>query len=281
MKDYYGILGVPKTASADDIKKAFRKAAMKHHPDRGGDQARFKEINEAYDILSDNEKRKLLDQGIDPNNPNQRSYRSHNFGGFDNMEDIFSNFGFNFGFGPNGFTGSRTQPQRNKSLNVNMTLSLEEAYTGVNKNISVKYPGGKEKTLGINIPPGVDNGMAIRYTGMGDDSITGLPAGDLTIVINVAGHPVFAREGLNLLADVTVDAFDSMIGSSVEIVTLDHRTLQVMIPAGTQPGTTLGLKNEGMKDQHGNVGKLYIRVNVSLPKITDPHKINLIQQLKS
>lgn len=281
MKDYYGILGVPKTASAEDIKKAFRKAAMKHHPDRGGDPVKFKEISEANDILSDKEKRMMVDQGIDPLNPNQRSYRSSQFNEFGNMNDIFNNFGFTFGFGPSGFTHRTNQPPRNKSLNVNMTLTLEEAYTGINKNITIKYPGGNDKVVGINIPPGVDNGMAIRYSGMGDDSIAGTPAGDLIIVVHVQNHSTFAREGLNLLTDISVDCFDAMIGSSVEIVTLDGRTLQVMIPPGTQPNTTLGLKNEGMRDQNGNVGKLYVRVSIALPKITDTNKIEIINKLKN
>lgn len=279
MKDYYSILGVQKTASAEDIKKAYRKAAMKHHPDRGGDQQRFKEISEAYDILSDNNKRMQVDQGIDPLNPNQRTYRSNNFQDFGNMEDIFSQFGFNFGFGPRGFT--QQAQTKNKSLNVQMTLTLEEAFTGVNKNITISYPGGKDRTVGINIPRGVDNGMAIRYAGMGDDSMSGIPPGDLTIIINIAPHPVYAREGLNLLTDVTVDCFDSIIGTNVEIDTLDGRRLQVLVPAGTQPGTTLGLKNEGMRDQQGNVGKLYVRVNINIPRITDPIKLALIQQLKN
>jgi len=280
MKDYYEILGVPKTASADDIKKAYRKAAMKHHPDRGGDQARFKEINEAHDILSDKDKRMQLDQGIDPLNPNQRTYRSQNFNqGFNNMEDIFQNFGFDFGFTPRGFRPQA--PTKNKSFNVQMTLTLEEAFTGINKNITITHPGGVGKNVGINIPPGIDNGMAIRYAGMGDDSINGMPAGDLTIIINIAPHPVYAREGLNLLTDVTVDCFDSILGTNAEIDTLDGRRLQVVVPAGTQPGTTLGLKNEGMRDQQGNVGKLYVRVNVSVPKITDPIKLSLIKQLKN
>ena len=280
MKDYYAILGVPKTASAEEIKKAFRKAAMKHHPDRGGDQQRFKEINEAHEILSDREKRMQLDQGIDPLNPNQRTYRSQNFNqGFHNMEDIFQNFGFDFGFTPRGFRPP--PPAKNKSFNVQMTLTLEEAFTGVNKNITVTHPGGVGKNVGINIPPGIDNGMAIRYAGMGDDSISGMPAGDLTIIINIAPHPVYAREGLNLLTDVTIDCFDSILGTNAEIDTLDGRRLQVIVPAGTQPGTTLGLKNEGMRDQQGNVGKLYVRVNVSVPKITDPIKLSLIKQLKN
>lgn len=274
MKDYYGILGVSKTASAEEIKSAYRKAAMKHHPDRGGDQAKFKEINEAHEILSDNDKRMMLDQGVDPLNPQQRTYRSSDFGGFHNMEDIFNGFGFNFGFNQN-------RAARNKSLNVNMVLTLEEAYTGVNKNINIRYPGSTDKTIGVNIPKGVDNGMAIRYAGMGDDTIPGIPPGDLTIVIQIAPHSVYAREGLNLLTDVTVDCFDSILGTSVEITTLDGRHLEVTIPPSTQPGTTLGLRNEGMKDQYGNVGKLYVRVNISVPKITDPEMLDLIKQLKN
>jgi curved DNA-binding protein len=275
MKDYYGILGVPKTASAEEIKKAYRKAAMKHHPDRGGDQARFKEINEAYDILSDNEKRAQLDQGIDPLNQNG-GFRAHNF---QNMEDIFSSFGFNFGFGQQNF--NQTRNARNKNLNVNMTLTLEEAYTGITKSISIKYPNGSEKVLNITIPPGVDNGMAIRYSGMGDNTITSLPAGDLNILIKVTPHHKFAREGFNLLTDVNIDCFQAILGTTVDIETLDKRILQVIIPAGTQPNTTLGLKNEGMHDGKGSSGKLYVRVGIVIPKISDPYKLDLIKKIKN
>jgi curved DNA-binding protein len=281
MKDYYGILGVPKTASSDEVKSAYRKAAMKHHPDRGGDEKKFKEISEAYDILSNNEKRGMLDQGVDPTNPNERVYRSQGgFGGFRDVEDLFGGFGFNFGFGPQGFRTQQPQ-HRNKSLNVTMSLTLEEAFTGVNKSISIKYPGGKDKVVNINIPPGIDNGMAIRYAGMGDDSITGVAPGDLTIVINVENHPVFAREGLNLLTDVNITCFDAILGTTADINTLDGRTLQIIIPAGTQPNTTLGVKNEGMKDNNNRVGKLYVRIGITIPTITDPNKQQLIRQLRT
>jgi curved DNA-binding protein len=275
MKDYYSILGVPKTASAEDIKKAYRKAAMTHHPDRGGDQARFKEINEAYEVLSDKEKRIMVDQGMDPKNPNQR-YSNHQF---NDMEDIFNAFGFNFGFGPRGFNPN--QQVKNKSLNININLTLEEVYTGVNKSLSIKYPSGKEKIVNVSIPPGVDNGMAIRYQGMGDDSLQNYPAGDLNVIIHVNNHPRFAREGLTLLTDVQIDCFDAILGSTVEINTLDGRVLQVTIPPATQPGTTLGLKNEGMRDSKGNTGKLYVRVNVAIPKIVDPIKQQLLKDIKS
>jgi len=270
--DYYSILGVQRGSSLEEIKKAYRKAAMKHHPDRGGDEKIFKNIEEAYRTLSDPEKKSLIDQGIDPNRAGQERQ-----GNFQDMEDIFSAFGFNFGFDPRGFA----QSQKNKSLNVNMTLSLEEAYTGVNKSLSINYPGGKEKIVNVNIPPGVDNGMASRYAGMGDDSLTQFPPGDLNIVIRINNHPRFAREGFNLLTDVNIDCFDAILGTTTRVTTLDHRVLEVSIPAGTQPNTTLRIKNEGMKDSKGNIGYLYVRVGVTIPKIEDDFKQQLIQQLKN
>jgi DnaJ-class molecular chaperone len=270
--DYYSTLGVTKNANQDDIKRAYRKLAMQHHPDRGGDEKIFKSIEEAYRTLSDPEKKSLIDQGIDPN----RTDHSHN-GNFQNMEDIFNAFGFNFGFGPRGFA----QPQKNKSLNVNMTLSLEEAYTGVNKSLSINYPSGKEKIINVSIPPGVDNGMAIRYSSMGDDTLTQYPPGDLNIIIRINNHPRFAREGFNLLTDVNIDCFDAILGTTTRITTLDHRVLEVSIPPGTQPNTTLRIKNEGMKDSKGTVGYLYVRVGVTIPKIEDDFKQQLIQQLKN
>jgi curved DNA-binding protein len=271
--DYYSTLGVAKNANQDDIKRAYRSLAMKHHPDRGGDEKRFKEIEEAYRTLSDPEKKSLIDQGIDPNRAGQGRQ-----GNFQDMEDIFSAFGFNFGFGPRGFA---QQHQKNKSLNVNMTLSLEEAYTGVNKSLSINYPGGKEKIVNVNIPPGIDNGMAIRYSGMGDDSLTQFPPGDLNIVIRINNHPRFAREGFNLLTDVNIDCFDAMLGTTTRVTTLDHRVLEISIPPGTQPNTTLRIKNEGMKDSKGTIGYLYVRVGVTIPKIEDDFKQQLIQQLKN
>jgi len=277
MKDYYQTLGVPKNATPDDIKKAYRSKAMKHHPDRGGDEKVFKEINEAHDILSDPQKRSMVDQGMDPLNPNQGGFGGHEFhfttGG---MDDILRGFGFNFGFGQGGF--QQRQP-KNKSLNVNLSVTLEEAYTGVEKTIEIQYPSGR-KQLNITIPKGVDNGMAIRYSGQGDDSIPNLPRGDLTISIHVLPHPTFAREGLNLLTDVSVDCFDAILGTTTDIRTLDGRVLQLVIPKGTQSGTTLGLRNEGMVDQAGNVGRLYVRVSVLIPIDLDDNAINMVKHIK-
>jgi curved DNA-binding protein len=280
MKDYYGILGVPKTASQDEIKKAFRKAAMLHHPDRGGDQAKFKDISEAHDILSDTQKRMMVDQGVDPLNPHQNQQRHHHSpfefhfgGGNPHMEDILRGFGFG-GFG-------QPQPQRkNKSLNINLRLTLEEVYSGVTKELELTYPGNSTKTIKLEIPKGVDNNVTIRYEGMGDRSNPNLPPGDLLVNINVAPHPIFAREGMNLLRDVVIDCFSAITGTTTSFSTLDNRQLQVNIPAGVQPGTTLGLKNEGIRDSNGNVGKLYVRVNVQIPTSPTPEIIDLVEKIK-
>lgn len=286
MKDYYGVLGVPKTATQDDIKKAFRKMAMKHHPDRGGDQTKFKEINEAHDILSDNEKRMMVDQGIDPLNPNQRQGQQFHgggspfefhFGGHPHMDDILRGFGFNFG-GPQW--GQQAQ-RKNKSLNINLNISLEEAYTGTTKELELTYPGNNIKSIKIEIPKGVDNGVTIRYEGMGDRSNPNIPPGDLLVNINVMPHPAFVREGMNLLRDVMIDCFSAITGTSVAFVTLDGRRLEVTVPAGVQPGTTLGLKNEGMKDNKGNMGKLYVRVNIQVPTHLSTEVLELVEQIKN
>jgi len=287
MKDYYGILGVSKSASQDEIKKAFRKLAMKYHPDRGGDQAKFKEINEAHDILSDNEKRMMVDQGVDPLNPHQRQH-SHStfhgnpfefhFGGGPHMEDILRGFGFNTG---GGGWHQQQQVRKNKSLNINLRITLEEAYTGVTKELELTYPGSGVRTIKLEIPKGVGNGMTIRYEGMGDRTIPNIPAGDLLVNINVLPHPVFAREGMNLLRDVVVDCFSAVTGTSASFTTLDGRRLEVNIPAGVQPGTTLGLKNEGMKDASGNTGKLYVRVNVQIPTNLSKDLMDLVEQIKN
>ncbi len=281
MKDYYKILGVPKTASDDEVKKAYRKQAMQHHPDRGGDEKTFKEVNEAYEILSNKDKRNLVDQGIDPLNPNQGNFHRQGANPFEfhfhtgSMEDVFRNFGFG-GFG----NFQQDNRPRNKSLHVELTITLEEAYTGIDKNIQVRY-ANKTKIVNVDIPAGIDHGSTIRYSGLGDDSIPGIPAGDLTVSVFVQRNPRFAREGPNLLTDVTIDCFDAILGTSVKVTTLDNRVLDVTIPPGTQPGTTLGLKNEGMRDQYGNIGRLYLRISVTVPVNLDSNKINLVKQLKN
>jgi curved DNA-binding protein len=273
--DYYTTLGLQRGASPEDIKKAYRSLAMKHHPDRGGDEKKFKEIEEAYRTLADPQKKQMADMGVDPNS----QHSGHNQGPFEfhfnsgNFEDIFGNFGFGF---------NQRRPARNKSFNVNITITLEEVLTGKEVSAEIGLPGGQKKFVSIGIPPGIENGQHIRYQGMGDNSIKEAPAGDLIVNIQVLKHPKFQREGDNLIYNHKVSVWDALIGGLVRVETLDKKTIDVTIPPGTQPDTILGCKHEGLPNvRTKRRGSLLIRISIEIPKdLTEDQKsaIALIKQ---
>lgn len=274
--DYYSTLGLKRGASPEEIKKAYRSLAMKHHPDRGGDEKKFKEIEEAYRTLSDPQKKQMADMGVDPN----AQGGAYNHGPFEfhfnsgNFEDIFGNFGFGF--------NQQRRPVRNKSFNVNITISLEEVLTGKDVSAEIGLPGGQKRFVNISIPPGIDNGQHIRYQGMGDNSIKEAPAGDLIVNINVHRHPVFQREGDNLIYNHKVSVWDAILGGNIRIETLDRKTIDVMVPPGTQPDTVLNCKNEGLPNVRTKKrGSLLIRISVEIPKELSEDQKNAIALLKS
>jgi len=274
--DYYATLGLQRNASDADIKKAYRSMAMKYHPDRGGDEKKFKEISQAYEYLSDPQKKQIIDLGGDPNAQSgsggfgQSPFEFHFNTG--NMNDIFGNFGFG-GFG--------RQPQRrNRSLNINVEITLEDVLSGKDFTAEVSIPG-KNKMINIQIPPGIEHGQQIRYEGMGDDSIAGLRPGDLLVNIVVREHSRYRREGTSLIIDREVTVWDALLGASIDIQTLDNKTLSIKLPPGTQPDTVLSCKGEGLPNMRTRQrGNMLIRIKVSIPKILQPKQINLIQQIK-
>lgn len=284
--DYYSTLGVKRNASQDEIKTAYRKLAMKHHPDRGGDEKRFKEISEAYDVLSDPKKKEIFDLGGDPKqqgNPFSNSYNSGPFefhfaqgGGVPpGMEDIFHNFGFGSGFG-------RRPMRKNKSLNINLNITLEEVLNGKDVTAEINIPGtNKKKIININIPPGIESGQQIRYEGMGDNSITDIRPGDLLVNVNVIPHARFKREGSNISIEKTVSVWEAILGTSVEITTLSGKSLQIAIPAGTQPDTVLSCRGEGLPNiKTRNKGNLLIRIKVNIPKNLNESQMSFIKKIK-
>jgi curved DNA-binding protein len=279
--DYYNTLGIPRNSSEAEIKAAYRKMAMKHHPDRGGNEKAFKEINEAYETLSDPEKKRMVDMGVDPNSQNGRFGNSFNqghgpfefhFGGVPpGMEDIFGQFGF----------GSR-QMRRNKSLNVNIEITLEEVLNGKVLDAEIGIPGGQKKLISIEVPPGIEHGQQIKYRGMGDNTIKEAPPGDLIVNIFVKEHAVFQRQGDILLCIKTISVWDAMLGSTLVIETLDKKSLSINVPAGTQPDTMLSCRNEGlpnMRTKHR--GNLLVKVVVEIPKNLKDHQKDLIENVKS
>ena len=257
--DYYQTLGVPNGASPDEIKKAYRSLAMKHHPDRGGNADEFKKIQEAYDTLGDEQKKAEYD------NP----YPS-NGGGFGNVppgfEHVFSHFGFNEFFRP-------PRP-RNRDLNFHTKISLEDAFNGKELVVNFFKANGKEKILNVKVPAGIQSGMTLRLQGVGDDSLPSAQAGDVFVVIEILTHSEFRRQGDDLIKTIEISCIDAMLGKDINITTLDGKTLNGSIPAGTQPDSVLSIPNQGMPNINNNAsrGRLLLEIKMSIPKLNDIQK---------
>jgi len=270
--DYYSTLGLNPGASTDEIKKAYRSLAMKYHPDRGGDEKRFKAIEEAYRFLSDPEKKQMVDMGIDPNN--QQGFQDSGFHFHSqNFDDIFRQFGFGF---------NRARPQRrNSSISINVTVTLNEVLSGKDLNAELTMPNGGKKLINITIPPGVEHGQQIKYNSMGDNSIPNIPPGDLIVNIQLIPHPVFKREHNNLIFDKKISVWDAMLGSRFEINSLDGISLNITVPAGTQPDTILSCSGEGLPSTRNKLrGNLLIRIKVEIPRSLTPEQKQAMEKIK-
>jgi curved DNA-binding protein len=272
--DYYNTLGISKSASEADIKAAYRKMAMKHHPDRGGDEKKFKEVTEAYETLSDPQKKQMLDMGVDPN-AQHTSYRQGSPFEFHfntgNFEDVFGNFGF----------GGRPV-RKNKTLNVNIEVTLEDILNGRVIDAEIGIPNGNKRLVNIEVPPGIESGQQIRYRGMGEHTLKDVPPGDLIVNILVKQHSVFQRQGDMLMIKKFISPWDAMLGSEVTVETIDKKTLTIGIPAGTQPDTVLSCRGEGLPNIRTKVrGNLLIKVQIEIPRNLNSEQKSIVEQTKS
>lgn len=342
-KDFYNILGVSKTATEAELKSAYRKLAMQYHPDKNPDnseaEAKFKEISEAYEVLKDPNKRSMYDRGgYNPNNgydgfgAGAGGFGGGGFGGFSDfgsMNDIFEEI---FGGGGRNSRrgGSSARPKRGSDLLYNLSISLEEAYFGVEKDIqitnlyactdckgsgakgapeyttcsdcggrgkvrkrmgffsveqvctkcsgqgqSLKNPCGtchgegrvkKTKTLAVNIPAGIDNGMRIKLSGEGEAGLQSAPAGDLYVAINVFKHNTFRREKNDLHMNISIPMIVATLGDTIKMTVLEGKEIELKIPEGINNGQTLRVKSKGMKIlNHNNHGDLYVNISVETP----------------
>lgn len=260
--DYYKILGVPKNASADEIKSAYKKMAMKHHPDKGGEHKTFAEINEAYQVLKDPVKRAEYDRPAHHHNFNVNS---------ENFEDIFSTF----------FGARHQQPRRNRDIKIQLTMSLEEVAEGKDFIATYNMLNGQQTTASVRIHAGVQHGEVIRFKGLGDHSIMQLPRGDLLIQVRVLTHRYFERDGRHLKTSVEVSIFDLILGTEVELQKLTGGKIRVNIPKSTQSGTILSIAGQGLPDlRTGTTGNLYLKIKGVTPKITDPVLLERIEDIK-
>ena len=302
-KDYYKILGVDKKASQDEIKKAFRKLALKYHPDKTkGDknaEEKFKEVNEANEVLSDTAKRKKYDelgdnwkyyqqggeqgQGFDwsqfTNRGGQRTYSHSNFDDFE--AGGYSDF-FDMLFG-SGFSGSqkrggkrRTTSKRGQDYQADVEISLEESYSGT---IRIFQHNGQ--SIKLKIKAGVKDGQILKLSGKGSDGINGGQAGDLLINIRVLKHNIFERKGNDLYSELNVDLFTAILGGKIHFKTLKG-IVKIDIPPGSDFGKTFRLPKLGMPFYGSSVefGDLYLKLNIKIPKNLSSKEIKLYNELK-
>ena len=266
--NYYDVLGVSKSATSEEIKKAYKKLVMQHHPDRGGDHEKFTEINTAYEVLGDPKKRQEYD------NPpvNEFQFNTSNFNRSD-INDIFSQiFGRDI---------SRMQ-RKNKDVRISLNLTLEEVALGKEVLASYHLPSSRLETVTIKIPPGVRDGETVKIAGLGDDSIKGFHRGDLLILVRVLPHAKFSRDSNHLSMKQPVSVFDLMCGTELIIEDLTGSKVCVNIKPGTQPGTILSLNGHGLPDvRTGIFGNLYIHIRGTLPTVSDSILIEKINDLKN
>ena len=280
MKDYYQTLGVNEDASNDQIKKAFKDIAKKEHPDRGGDETVFKEANEAYNTLKNSQKRHDYDTQRKFGGPRQGSGQ-HPFFNEDIFGDFFSGFGngngdmdfdgrFNFTTRPGETRTFRNVRQGNRNVQVRMAISIKEAMINDEKTINYKLPSGRDEFATVKIPAGVQHGVTFKFTGMGDDSIKNVPRGDLMVVMSVLDSDGYTRKGNDLYTDKTIDCFQAVRGHEFNIKTLEDKIIKVRVPSGTQPGTILLVKGQGMPVHKTlNIrGNLYVKIHILIPQLS-------------
>ncbi len=305
--DYYKILNTNKNASKDEIKKAYRKLAMKYHPDRNkGDkkaEEKFKEANEAYAVLSDPEKKQQYD-----------TYGSTDFHKRYSQEDIFKNadlgsifreFGINFGStgGPRGggaspfdaffgggmggasqgcgssCGGQQFRPSKGSDYKLELTISLDDVLSGTEKTISLGRGSAAEK-VSVKVPAGIESGKKLRITGKGSPSPNGGPPGDLYLLIQVAAHNLFSRDGNNLIIEKEIPYSGAVLGTKIPVPTLEGKQFNVKVPAGVQPNAKLRLKGHGLPSgPMGPRGDILVRIAVSIPKEINASQKDLLKQL--
>ena len=293
-RDYYEVLGVSKTATDAEIKKAYRKLAMKYHPDYNpGDkeaEEKFKEINEANEVLSDPKKRQLYDQygfaGVDPNYAAQNGGGPGGFGGFSGFGgdgvDLGDIFGDIFGGGFGGFGGSSRSanpnaPRKGQDIRVRITLTFDEAVHGCKKNITITRQQGctechgsgtiaVKKTLEANVPAGIDDDQGFRLSGMGNAGTNGGPAGDVIVAVTVQPSEVFQRDENNIYVVFPITYSQAVLGDTITVPSIDGK-VEVNVPEGTQSGTTFRLRGKGVQYVNGRGrGDMYVKCEVEIPK---------------
>ncbi len=298
-KDPYAVLGVPRNATQDQIKKAYRDLARKHHPDMNqGDkksEEKFKEIQHAYETLSDPEKKKSYDMFGTSGFGGQRpgggggSYRqySRGFPGIDEIfKDIFSQGGASYGMGGArgnfgdifDFGATRQQPRKPKNIQHTVTLDFETAVKGGEKELLMKPPEGETKKIRVRIPSGVKTGSKVRLPGKGEQLNS--MAGDLILEIKVLPHPIFKRENDDIYIDLPLTVYEATLGTLIDVPTIES-PVKLTIPPGVGSGTKMRLREKGVKNpKTGKRGDQFVVVQIAMPQKSDKYMEDLMSEIK-
>jgi len=290
-KEYYQVLGLGKDASLDEIKRAFRKMAVKYHPDKnpGNKEAedKFKEINEAYAVLSDPEKKAQYDR-FGSAGFHQRYSQEDIFRGFD-VGDLFKDMGYGtddifsriFGGGHHHhgrFSHYNVGRQPGEDFTMELQISFRDAFNGGEKQVAFKRNGKREEIL-VKIPAGVDTGARLRIQGKGGEGIRGGEPGDLYLLIQITGDPLYTREGDDIIVEKQIRFTEAALGTSLDVQSLDG-TKRIKVPAGIQPGTRIRLKGLGFPHMgKSGRGDFYVRIGVSVPEQLTATQRQLLQDL--
>lgn len=280
--NYYEILDVSKDASAEEIKKSYRKLASKHHPDKaGGNTEKFKEIQVAYDTLSDAQKRAQYDMELAGRGRREFSFNTGNMDGDPNT-DIFNTLFRQFGFHVNQGGSHQHRPARNQDIRISMVLDLAETLTEQDKTLNLTLPGNINETVEIKVPRGIHHGTVIRYPGLGGKSITTAPRGDLYIQYHVKPHPNFEQQGIDLLTSLTINCLDAILGCERSINNIDGRIFKITIPPGSQPGRKFRIPAAGLyTTEHNGRGNLILILDIVIPENLTPEQLKTIRDIQA
>ncbi|NBQ65057.1 MAG: J domain-containing protein [Verrucomicrobia bacterium] len=293
-KDYYEILGVTRTATPEEIRSAFRKKAREYHPDVAKDKVqgaeKFKEVNEAYEVLSDPAKRAKYDQmgrevpgqgfgwPSGPGGAGAPDMEEFHFGGTgysDFFEHLFGGIGGSGGFrGPSG----RRMARRGSDIEGDLMVTLEEALRGATREVTLQRGEGKTETYRVKIPSGVREGQRIRLPGKGESGRSGGGSGDLYLRVRLARHPDLRVEGSDLFADLEVAPWEAVLGASVAVPTLEGMVM-LKVPAGSTAGQKLRLRGQGLPREDGSRGDLYALLEIAVPPEVSPGEKELWEKL--
>lgn len=270
--NYYQVLGLDPGATPEEIKKAYRKLASKHHPDKGGDTAKFQEIQQAYDGLMKGETEPPREPG---HSNNSSSYRFTE----EDLRSHFENFGFG-GDNPFGaFFRQRRAPQNN-DYHMNFGVELEQLFNLENIEINANLPSGSKKKFHIKLQPGWSTGTKIKFSGEGANNVPGAAPGDLYVTLVVVQHPRFILEGHDLVMNADISIWQAMLGTSLQVETIDNKILETTIKPGTTPGTIMRLRGYGMPyGANALRGDMLLVLNISIPKLNKEDEDKTIKEL--